>query len=172
MLHVDDKRREAFGFSDEKVQEIPLRHESDEFAVSRQPREVGHRDKVTIEDSFQLRHFLMRQLQEFIQQPEFVHQLKCGRMNGVAAKIAVEIAVLLQHHDIDAGAGEQIAGQHSGWSATHDNATSADVRRRVHGIWRSMLASRSPPSPRLRRARGDVDPPNKHSCCFFERRER
>src|SRR5437879_5941107 len=84
----------------------------------------------------------------------------------IGAKIAVESAVLLQHHDIDAGAGEQIAGQHSGWSATHDNATSADVRRRVHGIWRSMLPSRSPPSPRLRRARGDVDPPNKHSCCF------
>src|SRR5205823_11500110 len=33
MLHVKGERRETFGFGREKVQEIPLRHEGDEFAV-------------------------------------------------------------------------------------------------------------------------------------------
>src|SRR6266404_5522097 len=162
MLHVQREGWELFRVTGEEVEKIPLRHESDELAVGGQPREIGHRDKVTIEDSFQLRHFLMWQLEKFFQQPELAHQLERGRMNGVAAKIAVEIGVLLQHHDIDAGAGEQIARQHSGGSATHDDATSADVRRRIHGIWKSMLASRSE----------SVDPPNKYSCCLLERRGR
>src|SRR5437764_10115349 len=36
MLHVEGKSREAFGFSGEKIQKIPLRHERDELAVRRQ----------------------------------------------------------------------------------------------------------------------------------------
>src|SRR6266404_51371 len=162
MLHVQREGWELFRVTGEEVEKIPLRHESDELAVGGQPREIGHRDKVTIEDSFQLPHLLMWKLEKFFQQPEFVHQLKCGRMNGVAAKIAVEIGVFLQHRDVHTRARHQVTGHHSSGSATNDDATSADVRRRIHGIWKSILASRSE----------SVDPPNRYSCCLLERRGR
>src|SRR5438874_11160015 len=80
VLHMEAKRREAFGFSGEKVQKIPLRHESDKFAVRRQTREIRHRSEVTIEDSAQLGHFLMRQLQKLIEQSELVHEIERPRM--------------------------------------------------------------------------------------------
>src|SRR6266404_9865429 len=60
MLHLEDERRKVLGFGREKIQKIPLGHERDEFAVRRQTREVRHRNEVTIEDSLQLRKFLMR----------------------------------------------------------------------------------------------------------------
>ena len=60
ILHLEGERRKVFGFGGEKIQKIPLRHESDELAVRRQTREVRHRNEVTIEDSLQLRKFLMR----------------------------------------------------------------------------------------------------------------
>src|SRR5713101_6504510 len=94
VLHAERKRREAFRLRGEKVQEIPLRHESNELAARRQTREVRHRGEVTIKNSPQLRKFLMRQFQEFVEQSELVHELERGRMNGVAAKIAIEIGVL------------------------------------------------------------------------------
>jgi len=103
VLHMEAKRREAFGFSGEKVQKIPLRHESDKFAVRRQTREIRHRSEVTIEDSAQLGHFLMRQLQKLIEQSELVHEIERPRMNGIATKIAIEIGMPFQHHHIDAG---------------------------------------------------------------------
>ena len=43
-------------------------------------------------------------------------------MHGVAAKIAEEIRVLFQHHDIDPGAPEQIAEHHAGGPAADDAA--------------------------------------------------
>ena len=49
----------------------------------------------------------VRQAQERVQETQFMHDLQCGRMDRVAAEIAQEIAVLFQHDDIDAGAGEQ-----------------------------------------------------------------
>ena len=60
ILHVQGKGRESFCAAGQKVQKIPLRHESDKFAVRRQTREIRHRSEVTIEDSAQLGHFLMR----------------------------------------------------------------------------------------------------------------
>ena len=70
---------------------------------------------------------LMRQLQESVDQPEFVHHLQCRGMHGVAAEITEEIGVLLQHHDLDAGAAKQIAEHHAGRAAA-DDAT-ADIDR-------------------------------------------
>ena len=35
-------------------------------------------------------------------------------MDGVAAEVAQEVGVLLEHHDIDAGARQQIAEHHAG----------------------------------------------------------
>ena len=68
----------------------------------------------------------MRQLQELVQQTEFVHQLERRGMDGVAAKIAQEIAVLLQHDDIDAGARQQKAEHHAGRPAADDATGGVD----------------------------------------------
>ena len=56
-----------------------------------------------------LLQFLMRQLQEAVDQAEFIHHLQRRGMHGVAAKIPEEIGVLFQHHGVDAGAPQQIA---------------------------------------------------------------
>ena len=47
-------------------------------------------------------------------------------MNRVAAKIAEEIRVLLQHHDVDAGARQQKAEHHPRRSAAGDAALRGD----------------------------------------------
>ena len=41
-------------------------------------------------------------------------------MHGVAAEVAEEIRMLLQHHDIDAGAPQEIAEHHARRSAADD----------------------------------------------------
>ena len=142
MLHVERERGEAFGVRRKKVQKIPLRHERDEFAARAQTREIRDRDGVAVEISSDLAQFLMRQLEKLLQQPELVHELEGGRMNGVAAKIAVEIGVFLQHDHVHTGARQQVTAHHSSRSATDDDATNADESRRFHGIWKSIVASR------------------------------
>ena len=47
-------------------------------------------------------------------------------MNGVAAEIAEEIGVLLQHHDLNAGARQQESEHHSGGPAAGDAALRRD----------------------------------------------
>ncbi|MGY3359168.1 hypothetical protein ACVWZK_005831 [Bradyrhizobium sp. GM0.4] len=74
----------------------------------------------TAEQAVQLLQALMRQLQESVDQAELVHHLERRRMHGVAAEVAEEIRMLLQHHDIDAGAPEEIAEHHARRSAADD----------------------------------------------------
>src|SRR5208283_1986634 len=53
-------------------------------------------------------------------------------MDSVAAKVAKEIGMLLQHHDIDAGACQQKAEHHPGRPAAGDAALRGDRRTRHH----------------------------------------
>src|SRR4030095_14650824 len=108
----------------QKIEKVPLRHECDEFAMRRQLAEIGDDHSVAVYYTAQLTQLLMRLLQELIQQTKLVHQLQSGRMNGIAAKIAKEIGVLLQHRHGYAGSGEQIANHHSGRPTTNDHAAS------------------------------------------------
>ncbi len=62
----------------------------------------------------------MRALQKGIEQPEFVEDAQGGRMHGVAAKIAQEVGMLLQHGDAQSCPGEQQAGHHARGSAADD----------------------------------------------------
>jgi len=54
-------------------------------------------------------------------------------MNGIAAKIAQEIAVLFQHQDFDPGARRQIPQHHAGRPAAGDAAAHGNFLRR-HGL--------------------------------------
>ena len=47
-------------------------------------------------------------------------------MNRVAAEIAQEIGVLLQHHDVDAGARQQQSEHHPGGATARDAALRRD----------------------------------------------
>jgi hypothetical protein len=85
-------------------------------------REVGEHDAVLADLARELAQLLMRPFEALIEQAELVHDLERGGMDGVAAEIAQEIGVLLEHHHLDAGAGEQIAQHHAGGSASGDAA--------------------------------------------------
>ena len=64
----------------------------------------------------------VRQLEEFLQQPQLMHDLQGGGMHRVAAEIAQEVLVLLQHRDIHPGAGQQKAAHHARRAAAGDHA--------------------------------------------------
>jgi hypothetical protein len=53
-------------------------------------------------------------------------------VNGVAAKIAEEVGVLLQDNYFHARPGQQVAGHHSSRSATDDQAARSAVIGRFH----------------------------------------
>ena len=52
-----------------------------------------------------------------------MQQLKGGRMNRIAAEIAIEIRVLLQNDDVDSSAGEEKARHHSRRSAARQQGS-------------------------------------------------
>ena len=79
----------------EKIQEIPLRHQHDEFAMGRQVRKIGHRHLLLADVRDEFANLLMRPLEKVFEQVELVQNFERRWMNRVAAKIAQEIAVLL-----------------------------------------------------------------------------
>ena len=106
----------------EKIEKLPLRHEGDEVAARRQMREVGKHHAVLADLAGELAQLLMRPFEELIEQAELVHDLERRGMDRVAAEVAQEIGVLLEHHHLHAGAGEQIAQHHAGGPSSGDAA--------------------------------------------------
>ena len=125
-LHAQVERRVALALLGQEVQEIPLRHQRDEFAVRRQMAEIHHLKVFGADLGGQRFDLLMRQFQELVEQAEFVHQLERRRMDRIAAEVAEEIGVLLQHHDANAGARQQESKHHPGRAAAGDAALSRD----------------------------------------------
>ena len=146
-LHAQMEFRIALALLGEEIEEVPLRHQRDEFAAGRQMAEVHHRDALGADLEGQARHLLVRHLEEFVEQAELVHQLERRGMNGVAAEVAEEILVLLQHDDVDAGAGEQKAEHHAGRPAAGDAAARGDGFGHRRAI-RSRRRARPPCSRR------------------------
>src|SRR5260370_12923719 len=119
MFHAQFETRETLGTAGKEIQEVPLRHERNEFAVCRQPRKIGDRHGLIVNDTAKLGQSLMRLLEEFVQQTEFVHQLQRGRMNSVAAEIAQEIGGFFQYEVPHARACVKKAKLQSGRAAAH-----------------------------------------------------
>ncbi len=113
----------------EKIQKIPLRHEDQELAVGRQVREVAERDELIADLAADLFDLGVRAFQELVQQSELVHHFERRRVNRVAAKVAEEVAMFLEHDDVHAGAGEQIAEHHPGGAAAGNAASRARQAR-------------------------------------------
>ncbi len=125
-LHAQIKCFVALAVLGQEVEEVPLRHQRNEFAVRRQVAKIDHLNVFGADLRRQRFDFLMRQLQELIDQAQFEHQLERRRMNRVAAEIAEEIGVLLQHHDLNAGARQQKSEHHAGGAAAGDAALRRD----------------------------------------------
>jgi len=128
-LHLQMKARIALAAIGEEIQEVPLRHQRDELAARRQVAEVDEGEMQAAELAAERARLGVGQLEEFVEQAEFAHHLERGGMDRVAAEIAQEIGVLLQHHDVDTAAREQEAEHHAGRSASHDAAAGADRLR-------------------------------------------
>ena len=61
-------------------------------------------------------------LRELVEQTELAHHVEGRGMDGVAAEVAQEVAMLLEHDDVDAGAREQEAEHEPARSASYDTA--------------------------------------------------
>ena len=125
-LHAQVERLVALAVLGEEVEEVPLRHQRDEFAMRWQMAKIDHLNVFGADLRGQRFDLLMRQLQELVDQAEFEHQFERRRMNRVAAEIAEEIGVLLQHHDMNAGARQQESEHHPGGAAAGDAALRRD----------------------------------------------
>ena len=125
-LHAQIERRVAPGLLGQEIEKVPLRHQGDEFAAGRQMAEVRHLDALGADLSRSAFRPSDAALQEVVDQAQFAHQLERRRMNRVAAEIAEEVRMLLQHHDVDAGARQQEAEHHSRGPAAGDAALRGD----------------------------------------------
>ena len=125
--HLELEARVELGVIGEEIEEVPLRDKDDEAAARGEVGEIGEDDLVVADDSADLAHLGMRQLEERIEQAELVHDLQRRGMNGVTAEVAQEIGVLLEHEHIDAGAREQEAEHHPGRPASGDRAARRDL---------------------------------------------
>ncbi|GAA0008550.1 hypothetical protein BRDID11002_85600 [Bradyrhizobium diazoefficiens] len=110
-----------------------MRHEGDERVLRVQPAQIGDAHRRTAEQAVHLLQALVRQLQETVDQAELIHHLERRWMHGVAAKVAKEIRMLLQHHDVDARAPQEIAEHHAGGSAADDATPDFYGGTRVQG---------------------------------------
>src|SRR6516225_494201 len=118
--------------------------------------EVGKDNEIVADKAPQLIGLLMRTLEEFFEQPELVHHLERRGMDGVAAEVAHEIGMLLENQDVDAGAGEEEAEHHPGWSTAGERATRGDglASQLVHLGIQKMSAG---PAPAWRRVSKSTD---------------
>src|ERR1700730_18170549 len=73
--------------------------------------------------SRQLAHFLVRTFEKFVQNAQFLHNFKRGRMDSISAEITEEVGMRLQYHNIHAGARQEKAQHHAGGTASDDAAT-------------------------------------------------
>ena len=121
-LHVQVKLRIGLGFFGDEIQEIPLGHEADEFAVHGEMGKVADGDGEVVDGGGDLQKLLMGDAQKVFEKAEFVHQFEGGRVNGVAAEIAEEVGMFFEDEDFDAGAGEKKTEHDAGGAATHDAA--------------------------------------------------
>jgi hypothetical protein len=89
-------------------------------------REIRHQHPLFPELAREARDLLVRQLQELIEQAKLVHDVEGRRVHGVATEVAQEVAVLLQHHGLHAGARQKEAQHHARRAAAHDAALGRD----------------------------------------------
>jgi hypothetical protein len=97
--------------------------------------EVRERQRHLSDLAGDVESFLVREREQPVEQPELLDDLERGRVDGVAAEIAKEVGVLLEHRDGYARAREEEAEHHAGGSAAGNDALDSSRRGLVgfHG---------------------------------------
>ena len=113
-------RRWIAALRGKEIEEVPLRHQRDELRLGRQMRKIGDRQWCVAKLSGELEDLLVRKLQKLIEPAKFVHHLQCRGMNSVAAEVAKEVGMLLEHRHVDALPGEQQPQHDAGRTTTGD----------------------------------------------------
>ena len=96
------ERRLLPGRVGQQVEQVPLRHQRDVLVGARQPPQVGDGEAAVVELHLHAVQQPVRDACEALAEAELVEQGEGGRVHGVAAEVAQEVGVLLQHRDLDA----------------------------------------------------------------------
>jgi hypothetical protein len=134
--HADVERGVALAVLAEKIEKVPLRHQRDELAARRQMGEIREGIFVTAEDGADIDLLLVRKLEELIEQAELAHDFEGRGMDGVAAEVAQEVGMLLEHDDVDTGAREQETQHQPAGPAADDAATRGNLFGSHSGVLR------------------------------------
>ncbi len=125
-MHQQGESGIALALGREEIKEVPLRHHGDVGRPHREVRQVGDHHPLLAELAAEARHLLVRQLQELVEQAELVDHVEGRGMDGVAAKVAQEVAVLFQHHCLHTSARQEEAQHYACRAAAHDAALGRD----------------------------------------------
>jgi hypothetical protein len=82
---------------------------------------IGDDNLLVGDTSRQLPYLIVRPFKELLKQPELAKELKSRGMNCVAAKIAEEVGVLLEHQNTAPSASKQQPRHHPGRPTANDN---------------------------------------------------
>ena len=109
----------------QEVEEVPLRHHGDERRRGVEVRQIADRPVAAGEVELSIVDPVVRPLQEPFEHPQLVEDLHRRGVDRVAAEIAEEVGVLLEHPHVAAGAREQQPGHHPGRPAADDQQVRA-----------------------------------------------
>ncbi len=106
-----------------------MRHEGDERGRRIEPGQIADDPVASGEAYFGAVDFAVRALEKALQYSKLVENFHGRGMDRVAAEIAKEIGVFLEHQDAASGAREQQAGHHPRWPSTDDDRVVIARRR-------------------------------------------
>lgn len=112
------------GLAGQEVEEVPLGHQGDVLVAAGEPGAVGHRVGLPAEDAGEAADLLVGEGEELVAPAELVHQGQGRGVDRVAPEVPEEVGVLLEHHDRQAGPGQQDRQRHAGGATAHDAHTS------------------------------------------------
>src|SRR5947199_10399264 len=95
-------------------------------------REVRYFDKLVSDLRAEGADFLVRALQELVEQPQFVHNLEGRRVDRIAAEIPQEIGMLFEDQNRDPGSGKKEPEHHTCRSAARDAAADRNLGTHHH----------------------------------------
>jgi hypothetical protein len=127
--HFEPESGIAFGMACQKIEKVPLRHKGHEFSAGWKMGEIGHWQLGFANLRLEEAGFLMRRLQEFIEEAKLIHNLERRGMDGVAAKITEKIGVLFENKRIYPGAGKRKPEHHSRGPSANDAAAAGNRLR-------------------------------------------
>jgi len=80
---------------------------------------------------------LVRKLEEGVEKAELLHDAEGGGVNGVTAEVAIEVSMLFEDGDVDAGAGEEEGKDDAGGASADDASGGLEG---FGGWWRRVHA--------------------------------